>query len=112
MSTKKPEAAVASLTALAEAQVEISAAQAVIARARTRSSAQAATARKTGASWAEIGEQCQPAIGPTSARWRYAGGNAAAAQRAAGSRQRSKARTVLIAEARVVAVHSARGLPR
>ena len=103
MSTKKPEAAVASLAALAEAQVEISAAQAVIARARTRSTIQAATARKTGASWAEIGEQCKPPIGATAARWRYAGDSAAAAKRAADSRLRSKARTVLIAGARVTA---------
>lgn len=103
MSTNTPETAQASLTALAEAQAEISTAHAVIAHARTRSSTQAATARKSGASWAEIGEQCQPAIGATAARWRYAGDSAAAAQRAAGSRLRSKVRTALIAEARGIA---------
>ena len=54
-------------------------------------------------SQAEIGEQCQPAIGSTAARWRYAGDSAAAAKRAADSRLRSKARTVLIAGARVTA---------
>ena len=112
MPTKNPEAVQASLAALAEAQAEIFAAQAVIARARTRSAKQAAAARTTGASWAEVGAQCQPAIGPTAARWRYAGDNEDAAKRAADSRLRSKARTALIAEARVVAVHSARGLPR
>ena len=112
MPTKNPEDVVASLTALAAAQAEISAAQAVIASARARSSKQAATARKTGASWAVVGAQCQPAVGATAARWRYAGDNEDAAKRAADSRFRSKARTALIAEARVVAVHSARGLPR
>lgn len=103
MPTKTPEAAHASLTALAAAQAEISAARAVIASARARSSKQAATARKTGASWAEVGAQCQPVIGPTAARWRYAGDNEAAAKRAADSRLRSKARTALIAEARTAA---------
>jgi hypothetical protein len=103
MTTKNPEAALASLTTLAAAQAEISAAQAVITRARSLSSKQAATARKTGASWAEIGAQCQPAIGATAARWRYAGDADAAAKRAADSRLRSKARTALIAEARVAA---------
>ena len=103
MTTKNPEVTLAALTALAAAQAEISAAQAVIALARTQSAKQAATARQTGASWAEIGEQCQPAIGSTAARWRYAGDSAAAAKRAADSRLRSQARTVLIAGARVTA---------
>lgn len=104
MLTKNPEAAVASLKALAAAQAEISAAEAAITRARARSFTQATTARKAGAHWAAIGEQCQPAIGATAARWRYAGDSAAAAQRAAGSRLRSKARTTLIAEARATAI--------
>ena len=103
MFTKNPEAVQAALATLAESQAEIFAAQAVIALARTQSAKQAATARQTGASWAEIGEQCQPAIGSTAARWRYAGDSAAAAKRAADSRLRSKARTVLIAGARVTA---------
>lgn len=103
MPTKNPEVVQASLTTLAEAQSEIFAAQSVITRARERSSAQAAIARKTGASWAEIGDQCKPPIGPTAARWRYAGDSAAAAKRAADSRLRSKARTVLVAGARVTA---------
>ena len=104
MTTNNPEAVRATLAALAEAQAEIASAQKIITNARSRSSAQATAARKTGASWGEIGEQCRPPIGATAARWRYAGGSAAAAQRAASSRRRSKARTALIAEARVTVV--------
>lgn len=102
MPAKKPEADQASPSAVAKARAEISAAQAVITRAPKNSSAQAAIARKTGASWAEIGALCHPAIGPTAARWRCAG-DSAAAQRATDSRLRSKVRIALIAEARVTA---------